>query len=169
MQNKRNIFKRKIILNQCVFPGTTFSWNLSEGFPDFGSLLLLPARSSPELMENPSHGKKNPSKQQNSSFYQEQRQNKAGIHNYLLPIFSPWDGRSNMARELGISTGINWGDQEQFGIKLHWEHWGGLIQNSLIPQFQPFFIPTPAAAPRSGWIRKFQKSTQTVDLALPKK
>lgn len=48
-----------------------FNWNVSEEFPDFGSLLLLPACSSAELMENPTHGKKNPSKQHNSIFSQE--------------------------------------------------------------------------------------------------
>lgn len=57
-----------------------FNWNVSEEFPDFGSLLLLPACSSAELMENPTHGKKNPSKQHNSIFSQEERVRKAGIH-----------------------------------------------------------------------------------------
>lgn len=82
IQEKNNIKPRLELLHQLmgkVFLGTTFSWNSNEKFPDFGSLLLLPACSSPELVENPSHGKKNPSKQHNSIFYQEQRHGKAGI------------------------------------------------------------------------------------------
>lgn len=73
-----------------MFPGTTSSWNSSEGFPDFGSLLLLPACFSPELVENPSHRKKNPSKQHNSIFYEEQSHGKAGIRCCIpLPLITP--------------------------------------------------------------------------------